>query len=467
MAPIASFRYGASRVKYQTVDPATGRLAREYPFASETDRRAAIDRAAVALASWRDTSPDHRAQHLVRAAEALDARATELARLMALEMGKTLAEGEAEIRKCATGCRYFAEHGPGFLAPVPHASDGLSAHVRHDPLGPILAIMPWNFPFWQFFRFAAPALVAGNVALLKHAPGTPGCALAIEGLLANAGFPEGAVQSLFLSNEQAADTIADPRVRGVTLTGSTRAGREVAATAGRWLKPSVLELGGSDAFVVLDDADLDRAIEVGVASRCLNNGQSCIAAKRFLVQAAVYERFRDGFVAGMRARVMGDPRDRTTTLGPLARRDLRDTLARQVEDSVRAGARVLCGGEVPEGEGFFYPATVLDDVPPDSPAATEELFGPVAALFPFDTEDDAVALANGTPYGLGASVWTRDPSRAERLVPRIEAGAVFVNGLVKSDPRLPFGGVRDSGWGRELARDGVLAFVNRKTVWIG
>jgi succinate-semialdehyde dehydrogenase/glutarate-semialdehyde dehydrogenase len=338
--------------------------------------------------------------------------------------------------------------------------------VRPEPLGPILAIMPWNFPLWQVFRFAAPALAVGNVGLLKHAPSTPGCALAIEKLLAEAGAPEGVFQSLFLSNEQAARVIEHDAVRGVTLTGSTRAGREVASAAGRALKPLVLELGGSDPFLVFADADLREATRVGVTSRCLNSGQSCIAAKRFLVERSVLDRFLEGFVAAMEAKPVGDPTASGVEIGPLARADLRDRLARQVEAALDQGARALCGGRVPEGEGFFYPPTVLTGLAPDTPAAQEELFGPVAVVYPFETEQQALEIANGTPYGLGASLWTSDRRRMERLIPEITAGSVFVNGLVKSDPRLPFGGVKDSGFGRELAREGLLEFTNIKTVWI-
>jgi len=451
---------------YESVDPATGEVLESFPIATDTELRDALDRAESAFAVWHRQPLQDRAARLTRVAELLDAQAGDLAELMALEMGKRVAEGVAEAKKCAWGCRYYAENAASFLKPEKKQSDGSEAWIRYEPLGPLLAIMPWNFPFWQFFRFAAPALVAGNVTLLKHAPNTPRCARRIERLLLDAGLPDGAIRNLFLSNEQAARAIADPRIRGVTLTGSTRAGKQVAATAGANLKTMVLELGGSDPFIVFADADIEKAIEGGVASRCLNNGQSCIAAKRFLVQAPVFDEFRDGLVERMRERTMGNPRDPDVQLGPLARRDLRDRLAAQVASSVTAGARALCGGEVPDCDGFFYPATVLVDAPPESPAACEELFGPVATLFRFENDEDALALANGTAYGLGASLWTTDRERADRLIPRIESGAVFVNGLVKSDPRLPFGGIKDSGFGRELGREGLLEFVNRKTVWI-
>ena len=451
---------------YRTLNPADGELVENYPTAADAAVESALARAGRASAAWRATPLERRARTLTRAADLLDAQAADLGGLMALEMGKPAAQGEAEAKKCAWACRWYAESAASLLAPQPRESDGSAAFVRHDPLGPILAIMPWNFPFWQFFRFAAPSLMAGNVILLKHAPNTPGCGLRIEKLMTEAGFPEGVVQNLFLTNEQAARVIADSRVRGVTLTGSTRAGREVASIAGRHLKTMVMELGGSDAFIVLADADVDRAAEVGVTARCLNTGQSCIAAKRFLVERSVFARFRDAFVEGMRRRVTGDPRDPKTTLGPMARLDLRDQLAAQVDASVAGGAEAVLGGKRPGTPGFFYPATVLLGARPGTPAADEELFGPAASLVPVADEEEALTVANASSYGLGASLWTADRARAERLVPRIETGSVFVNGLVKSDPRLPFGGVKDSGFGRELGREGLLEFVNVKTVWI-
>jgi succinate-semialdehyde dehydrogenase/glutarate-semialdehyde dehydrogenase len=454
-------------MKYESVDPATGRPVERFATATNPELDQAIAAAASAFIAWRERPLAVRTGFLSRIADLLEERAAELAGVMATEMGKPVAEGRAEAGKCAWVCRYYAEHAAAFLAQVHKESDGAGAWVRHDPLGPILAIMPWNFPFWQFFRFAAPALAAGNVTLLKHSPNTPRCARRIEQLVLQAGLPEGVVRNLFLTDDQAATAIADPRVRGVTFTGSTAGGKQVAAVAGAHMKPIVLELGGSDPFIVFDDADLDRALETAVTSRCLNNGQSCIAAKRFLVQGSVFDDFRDGLVERMRSLVMGDPSEPGVQLGPLARRDLRDRLAEQVTRSIAAGAQALCGGTVPDRDGFYYPATVLVDAPPGSPAATEELFGPVATLFSFETEDDAVAGANATGYGLGAGVWTADRNRAERMIRDIESGAVFVNGLVKSDPRLPFGGVKDSGHGRELGREGMLEFVNRKTVWMG
>jgi len=453
-------------MEYRTLNPATEELLESFPLATDAEIERAVEAARIAFEGWRGLSFDRRAEPLLAAAGMLENRADELGRLMAVEMGKPLAEGIAEAEKCALGCRYYAEHAAGHLEADPREADGCEAFVRFDPLGPVLAIMPWNFPFWQFFRFAAPALMAGNAVLLKHAPNTPRCALAIERLMWEAGFPEGLVRSLFLSNEQAASVIGDHRVRGVTLTGSTRAGREVASCAGRHLKTMVMELGGSDPFIVFDDADLDEAVRVGVTARCQNSGQSCIAAKRFLVQRGAWESFRARFVAAMETMVVGDPLTPGVRIGPLARQDLRASLARQVEESLAGGARALCGAGPLPGPGYFYRPTVLVDATPGTPAADEELFGPVATLTPFGDEAEALSLANRTAYGLGAGLWTADADRARRLAGRVEAGAVFVNGMVKSDPRLPFGGVKDSGFGRELSREGILEFVNLKTVWI-
>jgi succinate-semialdehyde dehydrogenase/glutarate-semialdehyde dehydrogenase len=452
-------------MEYRTLNPATEELIETYPLATDADIERALAASDGVMGRWRRTSFAERAELFLKVADALESRAVELAGIMALEMGKPLAQGEAEAAKCALGCRYFAENAQALLEPVPHESDGSEAFVRFDPLGPILAIMPWNFPLWQFYRFAAPALMAGNAVILKHAPGTPRCALAIESVMHQAGFPDGVVQNLFLTNDQAAAVIADDRVRGVTLTGSTVAGGEVASTGGRHLKAMVMELGGSDPFVVTEDADLDAAVPAAVAARCQNSGQSCIASKRFLVHRDLFEEFTDRFVAAMKDQKIGDPTEPDTDVGPLARRDLRDHLARQVDASVAAGAELLCGGAVPDRKGFFYSPTVLTNIPAGSPAHEQELFGPAASLFPFDDDDHAIRIANDTAYGLGASVWTSDPGRARRFAVEIEAGNVFVNALVKSDPRLPFGGIKNSGFGRELGRDGILEFVNKKTVW--
>jgi len=463
-------------MRYESIDPATGITLASYPTATAAEIEAAIADAWRAFETARLHGPETRAPLLRRLAELFERDAERLARTAAEEMGKPHAQGETEALKCALGCRWMAENGPALLAPQRREGDGREAPVREipvreisvrfDPLGPLLALMPWNFPFWQVLRFAAPALLAGNTVLLKHAPSTPACALALERLVREAGFEPGAFTSLFLSNAQAAEVLADPRVRGVTLTGSTRAGREVAAAAGRALKPVVLELGGSDPFVVFADAPLEATVSAAVEARCQNAGQSCIAAKRILVERSIVAPFTRAFVAAMQARRVGPPGDPATQVGPLARLDLRDTLARQVAASLALGARALTGGSVPPGPGAYYPPTVLVDVPPGAPAATEELFGPVAVLSSFEGEEQAVALANATPYGLGASVWTADLDRARRLAVRIEAGSVFVNGVVKSDPRLPFGGVKDSGFGRELGPEGLRAFTNVKTVWM-
>jgi len=452
-------------VQYRTLNPATEELVETFPNPTAAEVDEVLRLAETGFSHWRTTRLGERRKLLLEMARLLEERATPLAEVMALEMGKPLAEGEAEAKKCSWVCRFYAEEGESFLAPDDHESDGSRAYVRHDPLGAILAIMPWNFPLWQVLRFTAPALTAGNVVLLKHAPSVPQCALRIVELMNDSGAPEGVFQSLFLTNEQAADVIADRRIQGVTLTGSSRAGKAVGAVAGGHLKTMVMELGGSDPFIVFEDADLDAAAEVGALARCINAGQSCIAAKRFLVAESILEDFASRFVAEIKKRKLGDPLDRTVQIGPLAREDLRDTLARQVRESVDGGAEVLFASDAPS-RGFFYPPTVLTNVRKGTPAHEEELFGPVAVLTPFDSEDEAVSIANETAYGLGSSVWTENVERAERLIPRIDAGSVFVNGLVKSDPRLPFGGTKESGFGRELSREGLLEFVNRKTVWV-
>jgi succinate-semialdehyde dehydrogenase/glutarate-semialdehyde dehydrogenase len=385
---------------------------------------------------------------------------------MTEEMGKPIAAAESEVDKCAWVCDYYAEHAAAFLSPEASATDAARSFVRFDPIGPVLAIMPWNFPFWQHFRFAAPAVMAGNVGVLKHASNVPGCALAIEDLFRRAGFPEGVMTTLLVPSARTAELIARPEIKAVTLTGSEAAGREVAAQAGRHLKKTVLELGGSDPFIVLDDADPIAAAEQAARARTINSGQSCIAAKRFLVEEAVADRFEAEFVRRMEALRVGDPMDRETEVGPLAREDLLTALDDQVSRSVAAGARLATGGRRLDRKGWFYPPTVLLGVRPGMPAFDEETFGPVAAVTRARDAAEAIELANRSRFGLGASIWTGDPARAEDLAREIEAGSVFVNGMVKSDPRLPFGGVKSSGYGRELAAFGIREFVNIKTVWI-
>jgi succinate-semialdehyde dehydrogenase/glutarate-semialdehyde dehydrogenase len=379
---------------------------------------------------------------------------------------RPLRDARGEALKSARGCRYYAEHAESFLRDEEVATEASRSYIRYEPLGPVLAIMPWNFPFWQVFRFAGPALMGGNVALLKHAPNVPQCALAIEAIFTRAGFPAGVFQNLFIETERVAGVIGDPRIRAVTLTGSERAGRDVAAHAGAALKKSVLELGGSDPFIVMPSANLDAAANTAVKSRTGNTGQSCIAAKRIIVANEIADEFLARFVAAMEALKVGDPTDPATDLGPIARPDLVEGLEAQVNATVAAGARILTGGKRPAGAGNFYPPTVLVDIPPDSPAAREELFGPVASVFRVGNIDEAIRLANNTSYGLGASVWTTDAAEQARFANEIEAGQVFVNAMVISDPRVPFGGVKNSGYGRELGIHGIREFVNAKTVWI-
>jgi succinate-semialdehyde dehydrogenase / glutarate-semialdehyde dehydrogenase len=450
----------------ESINPATGeRLARfEEHDAAEIER--ILSAAERAFVQWRERPFAARADLMREAARLLEARKAEYARAMALEMGKPIAQGESEITKCAATCAFYAEHAEGFLAEETHRTDAPRSYVRFDPLGPVLAVMPWNFPFWQVIRFAAPALMAGNAAVLKHASNVPRCALELEALFRAAGFPESLFSTLLVGSARVPDLIADRRIRAVTLTGSDHAGSQVGAVAGRELKKTVLELGGSDPFIVLADADLEEAARTAASARLVNSGQSCIAAKRFIVVERVADAFLERFVAEMRARRVGDPLSAETQVGPQARHDLRDGLHRQVEASVARGARVLTGGRPLDGPGAFYPPTVLSAVEPGMPAFDEETFGPVAAVIRAHDEDHAIALANSSPFGLGASVWTRDRVRAERLAPRIEAGSVFVNALVRSDPRLPFGGVKRSGYGRELSEYGIREFVNVKSVWI-
>ncbi len=450
----------------QAINPASGEVIADYPEHTEREVDSRIARAATAFASWRELPLSARADGLRAAAAHLRARSDRYARLMTNEMGKPIVQAEAEVEKCAWVCDYYAEHGAEFLAPEMVATDAGKSYVRFDPLGVVLAVMPWNFPFWQVMRFAAPALMAGNVALLKHASNVPGCALALEQVFAAAGFPPGVFSSLLISGSAAAAVIRHPAVAAVTLTGSETAGVAVGSAAGSELKKVVLELGGSDPFVVFADADIETCVESAVTARMINNGQSCIAAKRFIAVAAVAAEFEARFSARLRALQVGDPHERSTELGPLARADFVRDLDRQVRESAAKGARLVLGGAPLAGPGFFYPPTLITEVHPGMPVFDEETFGPVAALIRAEDEEQAIELANLSRFGLGASLWTRDTERGEAIARRIEAGAVFVNGMVKSDPRLPFGGIKRSGYGRELAQFGLREFVNVKTVWV-
>ena len=448
-----------------SVNPATGAVLASIADHTDAEVERLLARAAAAVRSWAATPLEARTAMLRRMAALLKEEREPLARLATLEMGKPIQAARDEVDKCALGCLYYADEAPGFLAPERVVREGHEDGAVHfHPLGVLLAVMPWNFPYWQAMRAAAPALAAGNVVMLKHASNVPQCALAIERLFTAAGARDGAFTTLLMSAARVGALIEDPRIAAVTLTGSEAAGRDVGARAGGAIKPCVLELGGSDPFVVLASADVDAAAATAVRARCLNNGQSCIAAKRFIVHEAVYDAFAERFVAGMRALRLGDPLDEATDIGPLATTAMRREVDDQVRRTVAAGARILVGGTVPQGTGNYYPPTVLADVPRDSAAAREEVFGPVAPLFRVASADEALAMANDTSFGLGASVWTRDPEEARRFADGIEAGSVFINAMMASDPRFPFGGVKASGIGRELAREGLRAFVNVKTV---
>ncbi|MFC6940996.1 NAD-dependent succinate-semialdehyde dehydrogenase [Salinirubellus sp. GCM10025818] len=449
------------------VNPATGERIDTYEEHTGDDADAALDRATEAFEEWRERPLREREELLASAAEVLRENEERYAEIMTREMGKPITQARSEVEKCAWVCDHYAENASAYLNPEPHPSPpGSDVETVYDPLGPVLAVMPWNFPFWQVFRFAAPYLTAGNVGLLKHASNVPGCAMAIEEVFREAGYPDDVFQSLLLPSDLIDDMLADERLRAATLTGSGPAGRAVASTAGKNLKKTVLELGGSDPFVVLDDADVEAAAETGAWARNLNGGQSCIAAKRFVVHTDVYDEFLDSFVEEVESLTVGDPMDEDTEVGPQAKADLMEEFHEQVEASVEAGAEVLTGGEPLDREGAYYPPTVLTNVPEGYPADSEELFGPAAAVFEVDDEEQAVEKANDTQFGLGASVWTEDRERGQRVARRIDAGCVYVNQLVKSDPRVPFGGIKESGYGRELSGVGIREFVNRKTVWV-
>jgi succinate-semialdehyde dehydrogenase/glutarate-semialdehyde dehydrogenase len=449
-----------------TINPTTGETVRTFDALTAEQLEQKLQRAADTFRTFRTTTYAERAAVLRRAADIFDAETDELGRLATLEMGKTLASARAEVTKCAKGCRWFADHTEEILADVPHEMDGAEVFTRYQPLGPVLAVMPWNFPYWQVLRFAAPALMAGNVGLLKHASNVPQVALAIEDVLRRAGFPEGVFQTLLVPSSAIAGIIDDDRVRAATLTGSEPAGREVGSRASRNIKPSVLELGGSDPFIVMPSTDLERTSTNAVASRTLNNGQSCINAKRFIVHEQVAEEFERLLVAKMEALVVGDPMDEKTDMGPLSSTEAVATIDKQVQDSVAAGARLLTGGKPLGGPGAYYPPTVLTDIPKGSRAYVEEFFGPVALLFRAHDADDAIRLANDSMFGLGGSAWTDDPAEQQRFVNEVETGMIYINKYTESTPEVPFGGIKNSGYGRELAEFGPRSFVNAKTVWI-
>ena len=452
----------------RSTDPATGEDLKTYPTLTSAEVQQAIALAVTAFASWSKTSFAERAQYMRQAANILRARSNDLAGLMADEMGKPIRDGRLEIEKCAGACEFFADQAASFLQPSTVTLPEKRCVISYQPIGVVLAVMPWNFPFWQVFRFLAPTLMAGNVGLLKHASNVPGCALAIEEALIAAGFPKGVMQSLLICSGAVDAVIEHPAVRAVTLTGSTPAGQHVAAKAGSLIKKTVLELGGSDPYIVLADADINMAVSICVTSRLTNSGQSCIAAKRFIVVETVRAQFEAEFVATMQKWVMGSPRDEATQIGPQARVDLRDALHKQVKASIDKGARCLLGGEIPSGAGAYYPATILTDVKPGMPAYDEELFGPVAAIIPVKDEAEAIQVANDSIYGLGAALFTADLTRGEILATeQIQAGTVAVNGQVTSDVHLPFGGTKSSGYGRELSEAGIKEFVNIKVVCVG
>ncbi|MGB8703233.1 MAG: NAD-dependent succinate-semialdehyde dehydrogenase [Thermosynechococcaceae cyanobacterium] len=452
-----------------SINPTTGQLFQSFEPLTEDEVQAKIASAAHAFQTYRETSFLERSHWLRNAAAHLrdDHQTREYAQLMTLEMGKPITQAIAEIQKCAWVCDYYADHGSALLADEFIETDATQSWVSYQPLGPILAVMPWNFPFWQVFRFAAPALMAGNVGLLKHASNVPQCALALEAIFAAAGFPQGVFQTLLIPADQVAAVVQSPHIKAATLTGSESAGISLAQTAGANLKKTVLELGGSDPFIVTPSADLEEAIAVGVKARMLNNGQSCIAAKRFIVLEAIADTFIEQFVQAFRHLTLGDPMLDITDLGPLATADIRDQLHQQVQVSVASGADCLTGGKRWLGlPGYFYEPTILKNIPAASPTFRDEFFGPVALVFTVPDLDTAIALANDSPFGLGASAWTHDGTERDRLIRELDAGAVFINGMVKSDPRLPFGGIKRSGYGRELGRPGILEFVNIKTVWV-
>jgi succinate-semialdehyde dehydrogenase/glutarate-semialdehyde dehydrogenase len=449
-----------------SINPATGEKVKDFAPFDDAEIEKRLKRAEDASRKYRRTTFGQRSEVMAAAAELLLQEKDRFAEIITLEMGKLFRASVEEVVKCARGCRFYAENAERFLEDEAAQTDAARSYVHYEPLGPVLAIMPWNFPFWQVFRFAAPALMAGNVGLLKHASNVPQCALAIEQILCRAGFDDGVFQTLLIEPEQVEKIIVDPRVKAVTLTGSEKAGSAVASTAAHQIKKSVLELGGSDAFIVMPSADFESALSTAVRARTINTGQSCIAAKRLLIADEIYDEFLDQFVDRMRALKVGDPMDPATEIGPLATEQILQGVHDQVQKSIAAGAKLLTGGNRIHGPGFFYEATVLVDVPRESPAYREEVFGPVASIFRVCDADDAIAMANDTSFGLAASAWTNSPEEQELFISDLETGMVFINAMVASDPRLPFGGVKRSGFGRELGAAGIREFTNTKTIWI-
>ncbi len=449
-----------------SINPATGEKLKEFAPHKDVDIEKALRTATAAFEKYRGEPFPKRAQLMIEVATLLEREKNELGRTITLEMGKLLRDGVAEIEKCARGCRYYAENAERFLEDEAAQTNARRSYVRYEPMGPILAIMPWNFPFWQVFRFAAPALMAGNVGILKHAANVPQCALVIEQLFCRAGFDEGIFQTLLIEADQVEKLIVDPRIKAVTLTGSEKAGSAVGSAAAREIKKSVLELGGSDPFIVMPSADFGLAVSTAVKARTINTGQSCIAAKRFFIADKIYDNFLEKFVEQMRSLKVGDPFDETTDIGPLATEQILNGVHEQVQKSMAAGAKLLTGGNRIAGPGFFYEPTVLVDVPRNSPAYREEVFGPVAAVFRVRDPEEAIEMANDSRFGLAASAWTNDPVEQELFASELESGMVFINAMSASDPRLPFGGVKRSGFGRELGTAGIREFLNAKTIWV-
>ncbi len=449
-----------------TINPNNGELIKTFTPHNSEEIEIKLALAEKTFQNYRILSISQRSQWLSEAANILVKRQLEFAQLMTLEMGKPIQQAIAEVNKCALGCRFYAEKAQEFLQDEIVVTDAQKSLIRYQPLGTILAVMPWNFPFWQVFRFAAPALMAGNVGILKHASNVPQCALKIEEIFREAGFPEGVFQTILISGSEASALMADNRIKAAALTGSEMAGSSLASAAGKQIKKTVLELGGSDPFIVMESADLEIAASVAVTARMQNNGQSCIASKRFIVIDSVSDRFFELFTEKLKALKIGDPTEETTDIGPLATADILSDLEKQVQQTIKAGAKLLLGGKALDRPGYFYPPTLLTNIPPTASTYREEFFGPVALGFKVKSLDDAIALANDIPFGLGACAWTNDPKEQEKLINEIEAGAVFINSMVKSDPRIPFGGIKRSGYGRELGKMGILEFVNAKTVWI-